>query len=166
MLKLKKVYFLTLIALSNPLIYGMSAYDISPMSPVQSQLEHIKAQMLTIKRAWNSERIRIKLAKKASPKLYQTILPTLEKIISSTIFTTKLNEVVSNQFDAIASNSMPFTRAPTELNLSTLFPNVTMNDFGKKLFSAMANKIYYLELGKKLAQKMQELQMVATFVTQ
>lgn len=55
---------------------------------------------------------------------------------------------------------MTFDSVKTEFNLSDFFPNTAMHDFGKKLFSAMANKTYYLELGKKLAQKIQELQMV------
>ena len=161
---LKKICFFTLIISCTPLAIGMSDYETSSTSAAQSQLDHIKSQMLAIKRAWNSARIRIKLAEKASPQLYQTVKQTLEKILSNDIFTNKLNEVVSNQFDAIVQNSMPFSGTTTELSLSALFPNVTMNQFEQELFSAMAHKAYYLELGKKLAQKMQELQMVVPII--
>ena len=158
---LKKICLFTLIIVSTQLKPDMPEYASSSVSSsVQSQINHIKTQMLTIKRAWNSARIRIKLAEKASPQLYQTVKTTLDKIVSSSTFTTKLDSLVSGQFDAIVQNSMSFSGTTTELNLSALFPNVTMNQYGQQLFSAMANKAYCLELGKKLAQKIQELQII------
>ena len=57
---------------------------------------------------------------------------------------------------------MAFNSVKTEFNISDFFPNMTITEFGKKLFSAMANKACYLELGKRLGQKMEELKMMGT----
>lgn len=156
---LKKICFLTLIFASVHLKPSMPEYTISSVPSAQSQIDHIKAQMLAIKRAWNSARVRIKLAEKGSPQLYQTVKTTLDKIITSAMFTTKLDTLVSSQFDAIVHNNMPFSGTTTELNLSVVYP-IIMNQYGHQLFSAMANRVYCLELGKKLAQKIGELLIV------
>lgn len=132
-------------------LYGISYED---------QLNHIKSQMQVIQRAWKTERIHIKQAQKIAPALYQTLKTTIDKILSSEIFTTKLESTVSSQFDSIINNNMSFNSVKIEFNLSDFFSNITMHDFGKKLFSAMANKACYLELGKRLASKVQELQMI------
>ena len=126
----------------------------------EDQLNHIKSQMRTLKRAWQIEQVHITLAQKTAPVLYQTLKTAFDKILSNEIFTNKLENAITSQFDSIVNNNMSFINVKTEFNLSDFFPNVTMADFGKKLFSAMANKTCYLELGKRLAQKVQELQMI------
>jgi len=143
----------------NVLVLALVLFNINAFG--MESVGHIKTQMLAIKRAFNSERLRIKIAQKASLTAYQTFTPIFDKIIASDAFTTKLNAAVSSQFDAIVNNNMAFS-TPTDFNISDFFPNMTINEFGKKLFSAMANKAYYLELGKRLAQKIQELQMIVT----
>lgn len=156
---LKKIYFLAVATVATT-AFGMSDYaDQFASSNMQSQLDHIKTQMQSIKRAWNSAKIRIKLAEKASPTLAQTVKPTLEKILASDALTTKMNDTIASNVDSIVNNNMSFDSVKTEFNLSDFFPSATMHDFGKKLFSAMASRTYCLELGKKLAQKMQELQI-------
>ncbi len=151
---LKRINLLTLtLAFFSIKSFGMGSID------------HIKTQMHAIKRAWNSERIRIKIAQKASLTAYQTFAPIFDKIIASDAFTTKLNDVASSQFDAIANNNMAFSLT-TEFNILNFFPNMTINEYGKKLFSAMANKAFYLELGKRLAQRMQELRMISVIPSQ
>ena len=162
---LKKIN-LFILALFTLQAFGMGIYENQSTIINQAQLDHIKAQMLALKRAWNSERLRIKIAQKASPTAYQTMAPILEKIIASNDFITKLNTVVSNQFDAITNNNMAFNSIKSEFNIADFFPNITINEFGKKLFSALANKACYLELGKLLAQKMQELLMISAISSQ
>jgi hypothetical protein len=143
----------------NILVLALALFSVNVWSA--GSIDDIKTQMRAIKRAWNSERLRIKIAQKASITAYQTLAPVFDKIIASDAFTTKLNDAVSRQFDAIVNNNMAFSPT-TEFNILNFFPNLTMTEFGKKLFSAMANKAYYLELGKKLAQRIQELQMIVT----
>lgn len=156
---LKKIYFLAVATVATT-AFGMSDYAAQfTSSNIQSQLDHVKTQMQSIKRAWNSAKIRIKLAEKASPALAQNIKATLDKILTSDAFTTKMNDTIASNVDSIVNNNMSFDSVKTEFNLSDFFPSATMHDFGKKLFSAMANRTYCLELGKKLAQKMQELQI-------
>lgn len=162
---LKKICLLALLMLPIAVKSGMPEYGMASTSGTQSQIDHIKSQMTTIKRAWDSARIRIKLAEKASPQLYQTIKVTFDKILSSNAFAAKLDGLVSNQFDAIVQNSMPFSDTTTELDISVVYPNVTMNDFGKQLFSVMANKAYCFELGQRLKQKIQELQAASSFTS-
>jgi len=159
---LKRMCLFALIVVPIYIKSGMPEYGVTSVSTAQSQIDHIKSQMPTIERAWKSARVRIKLAQKVSPQLYQTVKTTLDKILSNSAFTTKLDSLVSNQYDAIVQNSMPFSGTTTELDLSALYPNVTMSDFGRQLFSAMANKAYCFELGKKLAQKIQELQTIGS----
>lgn len=155
MLKKTTLIILTVLTIN---VFGMETYENQTSSTSQDQLNHIKAQMLVLKRAFNSERIRIKTAQKASLTAYQKFTAIFDKILASNNFATKLNDTVASQFDSIVNNNMAFNT--TEFNLSDFFPNTTINEFGKKLFSAMANKAYYLELGKKLAQKMEELKMM------
>ena len=168
---LKKLFFTSIIVLAMPAAFGMSSYEISDsaatssientaLSNAQNQLDHIKKQMISIKKAWNIARIHIKMAeKKASSYAYRELKPIFEKIIASNAFTKRINETVSTQAESIA-NFASFESVKNEFNLSDFVPNATMTDFGKKLFSAMANRAYYLELGKKLAQKAQELALV------
>jgi hypothetical protein len=156
---LKRMFFIITTILATPSAFGMFSYENTAISSAQSQLEHIKAQMLSIKKAWNISRIHIKTAEKASFALYQQIKPIFDKIIASDAFTTRLNDAVTNQADAI-TNLASFESVKSEFNLSDFVPNATMTDFGRKLFSAMANRVYYLDLGKKLAQKAQELALV------
>jgi hypothetical protein len=146
-------------------MFGMATNENSLVSNNQSQIDYIKSQMSIIGRAWKSERLRIKMAQKASPTAYQTMSPIFDKIIASNDFTTRLNSTVSNLFDSIVNGNVSFSSIKTDFNVSDFFPNATVNDYGKKLFTAMANKMCFLELGKKLAQKMQELQILAPVTT-
>lgn len=155
---LKKAYFLLLILLAANKMFGMSSYE----DQTNNQINHIRAQMQVIQRAWKSERVRIKQAQKTAPALYQTLTTTIDKILASSAFTSRLETTVSNQVDSIVNNNMSFNSVKVEFNLSDFFSNLTMHDFGKKLFAAMANRACYLELGKRLAQKMQELKLAAT----
>lgn len=158
---LKKISLL-IIATAVIKMFGMATYENPLISSNQGQIDHIKAQMSTIKRAWKSEILRIKMAQKASPTAYQTITPIFDKIMASNDFTTRLNNTVSSLFDSIVNGNVSFSTIKTDFNLSDFFPNTTVNDYGKKLFTAMANKMCFLELGKKLAQKIQELQLMIT----
>lgn len=154
---LKRIYTLAMLILF--------ASPLCAMNANQMQMSAIRSAMSELKRSWNSARIRIKMAQKASPALYTQLSPIFEKLIASDMFTTKLNESITNQLEAIVNNNMPFSSSSASFNLSDYFPNSTMHDFGKNLFSAMASKTYCLELGKKLAQKLQELMLVSTMVT-
>lgn len=161
----KKIFFLSALALTIQ-AFGITTYENQVVSSSNDQLNHIKNQMLDLKRAWKSEQLRIKMAQKASLTIYQKMSSVFEKIIASNDFTTKLNNAISSQVDAIVNNNATFNSVKTEFNISDFFPNMTINEMGKKLFSAMANKVYYLELGKQLAQKIQELKMTSAIQPQ
>ena len=148
----KKIYLSTLVTLICTTALG-GAY--SP--DFTNQLNHIRTEMRAIKRAWNTARLRIKMAQKNTPVAYQSMQPAIEKLISSDAFTTKINAIVDEQVDAIANRNASFGSVKNELSASGLFPNITLNTFGQTLFAAMANKECYFLLGKKLALKMQEL---------
>ena len=60
----KKMYFLSLLALSTAPITAMSSMPMADVAALTSQLNHINTQMNAIKRAWNIERAHIKMAKK------------------------------------------------------------------------------------------------------
>jgi len=122
-----------------------------------TQLNHINTQMNAIKRAWNIERAHIKMAEKASSTLYAAIKPTIEKVIASSEFTNQMNATITMQFDSIVNNNAAFSSVKTDNNLSDLFPNLKMNEYGLKLYKAMANKAYFLLLGQKLAEKAKEI---------
>jgi len=122
-----------------------------------SQVSHIRTEMIAIKRAWNTARLRIKMAQKNTPVAYQSMQPVIEKLISSDAFTTKINAIVDEQVDAIVNRNASFSSVKNELSASSLFPNLTLNTFGQTLLAAAANKECYLLLGKKLALKMKEL---------
>jgi hypothetical protein len=152
---LKKLFFLTL------MICSITPHVVAMQEGSTSSLNHIKAQMFAIKRAYNTARIRIKIANKAlknTPELYQKLKSTIEKLLTDARFTTPFDKLVTDQYAAIVQNNGAFAPLTTELKLSSLFPNITVHPLAQELFSAMAGKAYYLELGKKLAQKMQELQ--------
>jgi len=153
MLKNKYLSF-TLSLISLPAL-GMSMPD-AYMSNLTSQLNHVNAQINAIKRAWNESRVRIKLAEKTSPSLFIILKQVFEKIISSDNFTQKMNTAVDQQFESIVNNSMSFSAVRTENNLSD-FSSKPMHTLGLQLYTAMANKAYYLLLGEKLAQKSKEL---------
>lgn len=126
----------------------------------EDQLNHIKSEMRILKRAWQAERIHIKQAQKTAPALYLTLKTTIDKILASEMFTTKLDSIVANQLESMVNHTMSFNSIKVAFNIADFFPNTTMHDFGRNLFSAMANKAYYVELGKRLAQKVQELQVI------
>ena len=152
----KKIYLtcaLSLAAMALPAL-GMATTDIASLT---SQLNNINAQMSTIKRAWNVERLHVRMAEKASATLYSTLKNTFDKIIASDDFTTKMNTVVDMQCDSIVTNNTSFDSIKAENSLADFFPNLSMNEFGRKLYTAMANKTYYLRLGQKLSQKAQEI---------
>lgn len=131
--------------------------NTSGMAALSNQLKNISTQMNAIKRAWNTERIHLKLAEKASSSLYTAIKPRMERIISSEEFQNKMNTAVDGQFNAIVNNNTPFKDVKIENSLSDLFPNLTMNEYGRKLYTAMADKAYLLLLGQKLAAKVKEI---------
>jgi hypothetical protein len=153
---LKKPYFFYTFLL---IITAQVTLAMSPAATAQLtiQLNNINTQMNAIKRAWNTARIHIKMAEKASTTLYNTIKPVFDKIIASDDFITKMNTIVDMQFDAITNNNTPFREIKTENNLSDFFPNLNMTEYGRKLYSAMANKAYCLLLGQKLADKVKEI---------
>jgi len=152
----KKIYLscaLSLAAIALPAL-GMVTTDIATLT---SQLNNINTQRNALKRAYYTERLHIKMAEKASATLYTSLKSTFEKIIASNDFTTKMNSIIDMQFDSIVNNNTAFREIKTENNLSDFFPNLKMNEFGIKLYTAMANKTYYLRLGQKLAQKAQDI---------
>lgn len=160
---LKKICLFTLVMVPVSIKSDIPEYSsVSAASSAQSQIDHIKSQMPIIKRAWESAIIRINRLKKASPQLYQTVKAPFDKIRSNSAFTGKLDSLVSNQFDAIVQANMVFSGTTTELDLSVFYPNATMPDFGKQLFSAMANKDYCFQLGERLKQKIEELQTASS----
>jgi len=94
---MRKTYFLfiVIVAVSTiNTILGMSQ---------QTSLAHLLIQIKAVKRTWDEERVRIQIAKKASPVLYQKISPLFEKIIASTDFNNKMNTAVDEQVEAIAN---------------------------------------------------------------
>jgi hypothetical protein len=113
--------------------------------------------MNAIKRAWNVEKIQIKKAEKASPSMYANIKPVLERVIASEAFTAQMEETVNKQVDSIVNNNSAFRDIKADNSLSDLFPNLTINEFGKKLYKALANRAYCLLLGQKLAKKSVEI---------
>lgn len=82
---------------------------------LQNQLQHIKTEMLSIKRTWNSTRIHIKMTEKTAPRLYQTLKNTFDTIITSQAATTKINDIVTEQVDAIVNKNMSFASVKKEL---------------------------------------------------
>ena len=153
----KKMYFLSLLALFTAPITAMSSMPMADVAAFTTQLNHINTQMNAIKRAWNIERAHIKMAEKASSTLYAAIKPTIEKVIASSEFTNQMNATITMQFDSIVNNNAAFSSVKTDNNLSDLFPNLKMNEYGLKLYKAMANKAYFLLLGQKLAEKAKEI---------
>jgi hypothetical protein len=157
---LKKICLLSSLVFVSIITFG--AYVTAP----NNQLNHIKTQMFALKRLWNSARLRIKIAQKSAPSMYQTLKPVLEKIISSDQFSTKLSNIVQEQFDAIVGRNASFGSVKTEFKFADFFPTISMTTFGQTLFSAMATKECCLLLGRKLAQKIQELETVTTTANQ
>jgi len=153
MLKNKYLSF-TLSLISLPAL-GMSTSDVH-ISNLTSQLNHVNAQINAVKRAWNESRIRIAMAEKTSPPPFIILKQVFEKIIASDAFTQKMNTTVGQQFESIVNNNMPFSSVRIENNLSD-FSSKPMHALGLQLYTAMANKAYYLLLGQKLAQKSKEL---------
>jgi hypothetical protein len=156
---IKKMYLLTLLATAHvmamaPLGYEGQTADIAALTV---QLNHINTQMTAIKRAWNTERINIKMAEKASSALYNAIKPSIEKLIMNTDFITNMDATVAMQYDEIINKNGSFKNIKVDNNLSDLFPNVKMSEYGTKLYKAMANKAYLLRLGQKLADKVKEI---------
>lgn len=151
----KKIYLTGLLSLifNAPAL----AMSIAETASLTTQLNHINTQMNTIKRAWNIERAQIKMAEKASSTLYNSIKPILERLISSNEFTTQMETAVNMQFDSIVNQNAAFKDVKTDNNLSDLFPNLKMSEYGAKLYKAMANKAYFLLLGQKLAEKAKEI---------
>jgi len=88
---LKKIYFSAFLALIS-----MTAHA-ETLSELESQLNNIRTEMNSIKRSWNSARIRIKMAEKASSTLYQTVKPIFERLIASSEFSTKMNDIVNTK---------------------------------------------------------------------
>lgn len=154
----KKIYLSCALSfvLAAPAI-AMAPASGADVAALTVQLRHINSQMADLKRAWNTERIHIKMAEKASSALYNAIKPILEKIIMSTDFTENMNTIVTMQYDEIINKNGSFKNIKTDNNLSDLFPNLTMSEYGLKLYKAMANKAYYLLLGQKLADKVKEI---------
>ncbi|HLJ30918.1 MAG TPA: hypothetical protein VKU36_00640 [Candidatus Babeliales bacterium] len=151
---IKKICFLTTLALSTASILAMSVTDAATMT---TQLNHINTQMNAIKRAWNVERIHIKKAEKASSTAYTQIRPILERIIASDGFIAQMNEKVASQFESIINSNASFQTVKTDNNIADLFPNLKMNQYGMQLYKAMANKAYLFALGQKLAEKAREI---------
>lgn len=153
---IKKLSFcvLTLLATAQIMAMAPQSADIATLTV---QLNHINTQMTAIKRAWNEQRIHIKMAEKASSALYNAIKPTLEKLIMSTEFTANMDAIVSMQYDEIVNKNNSFKSIKVDNNLSDLFPNLRMNEYGAKLYKAMANKAYLVHLGQKLADKVKEI---------
>ena len=151
----KKIYLLFLFfwGFASPL----AAMSIADVAGLTTQLNHINTQMNAIKRAWNIERIHIRTAEKASPSMYAQIKSIVERIIASDDFVAQMNTIVDMQFNAIVNNNALFRDIKTDNNLSDLFPNLKMSDYGLKLYKAMANKAYFLLLGQKLAEKAREI---------
>jgi hypothetical protein len=160
MLKKICLIFLSLVA-SMPL-FGVDVTDL------QNQRNHIASQMNSIKRAWNTARVRIKLAQKLSfsAVAYQTAQPIIEKIIASADFVTKMDEIVAGQIDAIVNQNASFASVKTQMQLADFFPNLAADKFMQQLFSAMADKSCTSLLGQKLAQKVQELDIAIRMMQQ
>ncbi|HLW72683.1 MAG TPA: hypothetical protein VKR54_01410 [Candidatus Babeliales bacterium] len=152
---LKKLYLASAMSLVSLSALGASITDFSTTT-LTAQLNHINAQINAAKRAWNEARVRIKQAEKASSSLSATVKQTFEKIISSNEFIERMNTKVDQQFESIVNNNMSFRDVKTENSLSD-FSSQSMETFGTILYAAMANKAYYLLLGRKLAQKSKEL---------
>ena len=151
----KKIYLFS--ALSLAAVASVQAMSTTDVASLTVQLNNISTQMNAIKRAWNTERAHIKMAEKASTTLYASVKPIIEKIIASDDFTSKMNTVVDMQFDAIINNNTPFGTMKAANNLSDFFPNLTMSEYGRKLYSAMANKAYCRRLGERLAEKSRDI---------
>jgi hypothetical protein len=156
---IKKLYLLTLLATAHiiamaPLGYEGQTADVAALTV---QFNHINKQMADIKRAWNTERIHIKMAEKAAPTLYNAIKPVIEKLIMNIDFIANMDAIVAMQYDEIINKNGSFKNVKTDNNLSDLFPNLKMSEYGAKLYKAMANKAYLLLLGQKLADKVKEI---------
>ena len=143
-----------LLATASTMAMAPQTADIAALTV---QLNHLNRQMVALKRAWNQERIHIKMAEKASTELYNAIKPTLEKLIMNPDFTANMDAIVTMQYDQIVNKNSSFKNIKTDNNLSDLFPNLRMSDYGAKLYKAMANKAYFLLLGQKLADKVKEI---------
>ena len=152
---LKNKYLSFALSLISLPALGMSMSD-AHISNLSSQLNHVNAQINASKRAWNESRVRIKMAEKTSPSLFIILKQIFEKIIASDDFTQKMNTTVDQQFESIVNNSMSFSAVKTENNLSDFYSK-PMHTLGLQLYTAMANKAYYLLLGEKLAQKSKQL---------
>lgn len=133
---------------------AMSTTDVAALT---TQLNYINIQMNAIKRAWNIERAHIKTAEKVAPYLYATVKSILEKIIISEEFVAHMNTIVTTQFNSIVNQNAAFKDIKTDNNLSDLFPNLKMSEYGLKLYKAMANRAYFFLLGQKLAEKAKEI---------
>ena len=156
----KKIYLLcaaALFSIALALIMTSATAATADVASLKVQLSHINTQMVALKRAWNVERINIKVAEKASSALYNAIKPVLERLLASETFTSTMTATVDMQFDEIVNKNGSLRSIKKDNNLSDLFPNVKMSNYGVKLYKAMANKAYYLLLGQKLADKVKEI---------
>lgn len=157
MIKKKYLSFALSFTFIAPVVAMTPAATPAEVAALTVQLNHINTQMNAIKRAWNVERVHIQMAKKASADLYNAIRPTFEKLIMSPDFTATMDATITMQFDAIVNKNESFKNIKTDNNLSDLFPNLKMSDYGVKLYKAMANKAYFVLLGQKLADKVKEI---------
>jgi hypothetical protein len=160
----KHTYYASILLFISLPILGMSSPDVY-ISTLTNQLNHVNAQIKAAKRAWNESRIRIELAKKTlqnKPALFEKLKQAFEKIIASDAFITTMNTTVNQQFDSIVNNNMHFNAIRTTNNLSDFYQK-PISALGQQLYTAMANKAYFVLLGQKLAQKSKEL--AATIIT-
>lgn len=155
---LKKIFFFTLFTIAS--VHG-STLDI-----LQAQRKHIINQMSVIKKSWNIERLHIKMAKQASLSLYETVQPILEKILSQSDVTSKIETDVALQVNAIVNDNASFVGIKNDYKLSDFSLNIALHDYGQKLFSAMANKTAYIILGQKLTQKIAEIDLAMSMAQQ
>jgi hypothetical protein len=156
---IKKIYLLTLLATAPTIAMAPLGYEgqTADIAALTVQLNHINKQMADIKRAWHTERIHIKMAEKTAPYLYTAIKQPLEKLVMSTDFTANMDAIVAKQYDEIINQNGSFKNVKTDNNLSDLFPNLKMSEYGAQLYKAIANKAYLLLLGQKLADKVKEI---------
>lgn len=155
---LKKILFFT--------AFVATSAQSSSLDTFQAQRYHLATQMNSIKRSFNSERLHIKMAKKASPVAYEATYPVFEKLLSDANINSKIENDITSQANAIVNDNASFASTKSSYLFSDFFPNLLMHEYGQKLFSAMANKHAYFLLGQKLAQKIAELDLAISMAQQ
>ena len=142
---LKKLYYLLLLLTNSAFLFSMQSTDLQIAT--KAVLREYQKQVAILKKI-----------ESLNPTLYAQVMTMVEKILNnaSQDFTTKLNNAIEEQYNAIVNQNMPFSATKYPASLEDLAPNApSMNKYFQAIFSAVVNRNYFQALWQKLSQKEQ-----------